>query len=113
MLSLSCVSAYPDLRFSFVQKDLITPRFDIFKVEKGMPIWLECAETLEQCRNRLLELKPQYAELSVWDSRTDVRYGFAEFLALRNRDGESKDCLTDLCEQAAEGQDGEIGPASG
>jgi len=60
----------------------MTPRFDIFKIETGIPKWVGCVETVEDCRQRLIELQPEYLAMEVWDSVLNIKYSGSEFLAV-------------------------------
>ena len=62
----------------------MTPRFDIFKIESGIPRWLDCVGTLQDCRQRLIELQPEHPEMEVWDSVLNIKYSATEFLAESN-----------------------------
>ena len=58
----------------------MTPRFDIFKIEAGIPRWVGCVETVQDCRDRLIELQHEHLAMEVWDSVLNIKYSGPEFL---------------------------------
>lgn len=97
-------------------------RFDIFKVEAGVPTWLECVETVKACKERLVGLQPQYPVMVVWDSVRGTKYSATEFLVINEREfslsdlenplyrtamnGKERERWRALCEKAAQEKDG-------
>lgn len=61
-------------------------RYDIFHLDEGRPIWIECTKTIETLRSRLESLQTKYAQLMVYDTQTDSKLKPPEILSMLNAD---------------------------
>lgn len=61
-------------------------RYDIFHLDEGRPVWIECAKTIESLRSRLEDLQTKYAQLMVYDTETDSKLKPPEILSMLNAD---------------------------
>jgi hypothetical protein len=61
-------------------------RYDIFHLDEGRPIWIECTKTIESLRSRLEDLQTKYSQLMVHDTETDSKLKPPEILSMLNAD---------------------------
>lgn len=69
---------------------MATERYDIFQLDEGQPVWLECVPTIESLRSRLQDLQLKYAHLMVYDSRTDSKLKPIDVMDISNTDALEK-----------------------